>query len=187
MAVHWVHNLFLAHVKIAFLIHMREVHNIDMLCSDARDVRMRDHFFFVNFPGYYLPTELVFQHKCPVVQREWLEEHLMLLSRVQIKCHDGSKSMWASAPVMNASSSHAKMKDWKASVRSTPLPAFPYEKDTFMPVACATAQRVDMHELCKIITGAAADASKKYLAARQLRHCGAWEHKGVERFLIDVS
>jgi hypothetical protein len=55
-AIHWVHHLFLAHVKIAFLIHMREMHGIDMLCLDTRDARMQDHYFFINFTGHHLPN-----------------------------------------------------------------------------------------------------------------------------------
>jgi hypothetical protein len=106
-AIHWVHHLFLAHVKIAFLIHMREMHGIDMLCLDTRDARMQDHYFFINFTGHHLPNELVFQDRIPGAPKEWLESKLMLLTRPKIKCSDGVTSKWSYAPVVNASSRHA--------------------------------------------------------------------------------
>jgi hypothetical protein len=44
--------LLLSHVKIAFLIHMRVLHGIDMLTMDERDSRMRDHYFFVKIEDW---------------------------------------------------------------------------------------------------------------------------------------
>lgn len=167
-AIHWVHHLFLAHVKIAFLIHMREMHNIDMLCEDTRNKRMQDHFFFINFSGSHLPTELVFEHNCPVAARLWLQERLMFLTRVKIKCNGGNQSKWKFAPVVNASSEHAQMKTWKAGVRSMQVPAFPYEETSMMPIACATTQRVDMRKLCEIVVQAATEAACAYIDARQM-------------------
>jgi hypothetical protein len=82
---------------------------------------------------------------------DWLEQKLMLLTRPKIKCSDGTASMWKYAPVVNASSSHANMRNWTAKVRSMPLPDFPYEESLFMPVACATVQRVKMSKLCEIV------------------------------------
>ena len=116
-AVHWVHHLFLAHVKITFLIHMREAENIDMLSSDNRDPRMPDHYFFINFTGNHLPDKLVFQHATDSTTERWLEEQLMLLTRPKIKCYDTDKAQWKYAPVVNASSRHAMMHDWQAKVR----------------------------------------------------------------------
>jgi hypothetical protein len=175
-AVHWVHHLFLSHVKIAFLIHMREVHGIDMLCSDTQDTRMRDHYFFINFAGSHLPTELVFEHGLAPNTRAWMEQQLMLLTRVKIKCHKSTsaqashwESPWESAPVVNASSRKANMCAWSANVRSMSLPDFPYEENAFMPVACATVQRVNMSELRRIVTEAALKADSAYIDARTLR------------------
>jgi hypothetical protein len=168
-AIHWVHHLFLAHVKVAFLIHMREMHGIDMLSSDIRDERMRDHYFFINFTGDHLPDELVFQDRIVDTTKTWLEEKLMLLTRPKIKCCDGEKSMWKYAPVVNASSRHASMHEWTAKVRSMPVPAFPYEESSFMPIACATVQRVNMSKLCEIVKTAATQADAEYIAARSLR------------------
>ena len=182
-AVHWVHHLFLAHVKIAFLIHMREVHGIDMLCSDARDMRMQDHYFFINFTGYHLPNELVFLDRLSAPTTEWLESKLMLLTRfrpchqifyrhrVKIKCNvNGTESVWVweEAPVVTANSRHASMRNWTANVRSMPLPNFPYEESSFMPVACATVQRVNMRKLCEIVKKAASQALVEYIAAKHL-------------------
>ena len=182
-AVHWVHHLFLAHVKIAFLIHMREVHGIDMLCSDARDMRMPDHYFFINFTGYHLPNELVFLDRLSAPTTEWLESKLMLLTRfrpchqifyrhrVKIKCNvNGTESVWVweEAPVVTANSRHASMRNWTANVRSMPLPNFPYKESSFMPVACATVQRVNMSKLCEIVKTAASQALGEYIAAKHL-------------------
>ena len=40
-------HMFLAHVKIAFLIHMQVVHDIDMRNDDVQDPTMRNHCFLV--------------------------------------------------------------------------------------------------------------------------------------------
>ncbi len=164
-----VNHLFLAHVKVAFLIHMREMHGIDMLCSDTCDARMQDHYFFINFTGDHLPNELVFQHSVAETTKNWLETQLMLLTRSKIKCCDGANSMWKYAPVVNASSRHASMHEWTAKVRSMPVPDFPYEESSFMPIACATVQRVNMRKLCEIVKTAAKEAVIAYIAARNLR------------------
>jgi hypothetical protein len=177
-AIHWVHHLFVAHVKIAFLIYMRELHDIDMLTSDSKDTRMRDHYFFVNFNGQNLPNSLVFQHQISETPKQWLEEHLMLLTRPKIKtCRrvtdkedgDGFESSWKYAPVVNASSNHANMQHWSAQVRSIPVPEFPYEESAFMPIACATVQRVNISKLCKIVTDAANAAGIAYIDAITLK------------------
>lgn len=171
--IHLVHHLFLSHVKIAFLIHMRVVHGIDMLTTDGRDSRMRDHFFFVNFEGSHLPNKLVFEE---ALGREapdsklWLESHWMLHTRVKIKCHndDKKKSEWVMAPVVNASSSKARMKTWSARVRGMSLPNFPFEESSFMPIACATVQRVNMAKLCEIVKQASQKALDSFYEARLL-------------------
>jgi hypothetical protein len=168
-AIHWVHHLFLAHVKVAFLIHMREMHDIDMLSSDIRDARMQDHYFFINFTGHHLPNELVFQDRIDATTKTWLESKLMLLTRPKIKCFEEESSKWKYAPVVNASSKHASMHEWTAQVRSIPVPEFPYEESSFMPIACATVQRVNMPKLCEIVKAAARSADEAYLDARRLQ------------------
>jgi hypothetical protein len=171
-AVHWVHHLFLAKVKIAFLIHMREAENIDMFSNDKRDPRMRDHYFFVNFTGYHLPDKLVFQHATDQTTKKWLEGQLMLLTRPKIKCNENDTAQWKYTPVVNASSTQAQMRNWHAKVRHMQLPLFPYEENRFMHIACATVQRVDMTKLCEIVKDAAHQALVDYNYARQLRNRG---------------
>jgi hypothetical protein len=166
--IHWVHHLFLSHVKIAFLIHMRVVHGINMLSSDIDDPRMRDHFFFVNFDGRYLPDTLVFEDKLQTQTREWLQEHLMMHSRVKIKCFHENKPQWLEAPVMNASSKWARMQSWSARVRSLPMPNFPFEESSFMPISCCVVQRVNMANLCNIVRRASEIAVKEYNDAKKL-------------------
>ena len=167
--IHWVHHLFLSHVKIAFLIHMRVVHGINMLSSDIDDPRMRDHFFFVNFDGRYLPDSLVFEDKLQTHTREWLQEHLMMHSRVKIKCYHENKPQWLEAPVMNASSKWARMQSWSARVRSLPMPNFPFEENSFMPISCCVVQRVNMANLCNIVQRASEIAVKEYNNAKALK------------------
>ena len=173
-AVHWVHHLFLSHVKIAFLIHMREAENIDMLSYDIRDERMSDHYFFVNFTGKHLPDELKFQHYTDVKTKEFLEDQLMLLTRPKIKYYNTTtgKSEWTDAPVVNASTTRANMYEWHAKVRHMQVPLFPYEDSRFMHIACATVQRVDMTKLCEIVSKAAQQALDDYNDARKLRDRG---------------
>ena len=166
--IHWVHHLFLSHVKIAFLIHMRVVHGINMLSSDMDDPRMRDHFFFVNFDGRYLPETLVFEDKLQTQTREWLQGQLMMHTRVKIKCYHENKTQWLEAPVMNASSKWANMNNWSARVRSVPMPNFPFEESSFMPIACCTVQRVNMTNLCNIVRKASKIALEKYENARMI-------------------
>ena len=84
----------------------------------------------------------------------------MLLTRPKIKCVEDGKSTWKYAPVVNASSRHASMHEWTAKVRSIPVPDFPYEESSFMPIACATVQRVNMSKLCEIVKAAASSADR---------------------------
>jgi len=67
--------MYRAHAKIAFLIYMREVHDIDIRDSlsgkrvghsrgTKPDDRMLDHHFFVNFITDEMPTEIRFEHDC---------------------------------------------------------------------------------------------------------------------------
>ena len=65
-------------------------------------------------------------------------------------------------------SKHASMLDWKANVRSMPLPNFPHEESSFMSIACATTQRVDIRALCAIMTAAAKEAGAAYIDSRKL-------------------
>jgi hypothetical protein len=167
--IHWVHHLFLSHVKIAFLIHMRVVHGINMLSSDMDDPRMRDHFFFVNFDGRYLPETLIFEDKLQTQTREWLQGQLMMHTRVKIKCYHEDRPQWLEAPVMNASSKWARMKGWSARVRSLPVPNFPFEESSFMPISCCVVQRVNMANLCNIVQKASDIALKDYHKAKLLK------------------
>jgi hypothetical protein len=72
--IHVVWHMYRAHVKIAFLIYMREVHDIDIRdgLSGKRvghsrgtkpDDRKLDHHFFVNFVAAEMPTEIKFELK----------------------------------------------------------------------------------------------------------------------------
>jgi hypothetical protein len=61
------------------------------------------------------------------------------------------------------------MREWTAKVRTMPLPNFPYEESSFMPIACATVQRVNMSKLCEIVKKAAKEAADAYIDARTLR------------------
>jgi len=57
-----MHHMFLAHVKIAFLIHMQEVvHDIDMRNADVQDPTMRNNCFFVNFEATHIPEQLTWE------------------------------------------------------------------------------------------------------------------------------
>jgi hypothetical protein len=97
----------------------------------------------------------------------------MLLTRPKIKCSDGVTSKWTYATVVNASSGHARMHEWTAKVRIMPVPDFPFEENSFMPIACATVQRVNMIKLCEIVKRAAKQASAAYIDARNLRLRGS--------------
>jgi hypothetical protein len=69
---HLVHHIFKAHVKIAFMIHMKVMHNINM-CVDDDEAHMSNQSFFVNFPGNNIPENLCFENELPSYQREWLK------------------------------------------------------------------------------------------------------------------
>ena len=67
--IHLVSHMYKAHIKVAFLIYMREVHGIDMRdgLNDKRveentTDRMQDHHFFVNVTGVNMPNEIKWQH-----------------------------------------------------------------------------------------------------------------------------
>jgi hypothetical protein len=60
------------------------------------------------------------------------------------------------------------MKTWSARVRGMSLPNFPFEENSFMPVACATVQRVNMERLCEIVKRASIAALENFNAARLL-------------------
>jgi hypothetical protein len=165
-AIHFMHHMFTAHVKIAFLIHMQVMHNIDMRSVDSIDKRMCNNCFFVNFEATHIPTELTLQNKLPPETRNWLKDQKMLHTRVQIKTNTDSKVEWTPAPVMDGSSDRSAMKQWSAKVARASLPRYPYEKQVCVPIMCAAIQRVDMKELVKIVTVAAREALKAYEEAR---------------------
>ena len=154
--------MYRAHVKIAFLIYIREVHDIDIRdglsgkwVGQSRgtkpDDRMLDHHIFVNFIAAEMPTEIRFEHDSQTAVRDYLRAKLMLQSRVQIKAFDVSVSMWFDAPIMQTTSRRSNMTDWKARVSSGPLPLFPKEDSSSVPIVCATVQRVDIEGLCEIV------------------------------------
>jgi hypothetical protein len=169
-AIHLMHHMFVAHVKIAFLIHMHVVHGVDMLSLDADNSRMRNYVFFVNMPSEHIPEKLSFETDIPTHRRQWLQQKLMLHSRPQIKYWDEGKerSAWTHAPLMHASTSRARMRTWSAAVRKGPLPAFPYEAPGAVPVTCVRIQRVDMKGLAALVEAAAVKALEAYNAARLL-------------------
>ena len=73
-AIHVVHHMFLSHVKVAFLIHMLVVHGIDMRSTDARNTRMQNHCFFVNFQSNNVPEALCWDVDLPSDRAQWLDE-----------------------------------------------------------------------------------------------------------------
>jgi hypothetical protein len=169
-AIHVMHHMFVAHVKIAFLIHMQVMHGVDMLSLDADSHRMRNYFFFVNMQSQHMPEKLSFETDIPTHRKEWLQEKQMLHSRPQIKYWDPykDKSAWTHAPLMHASTSRARMRTWSAAVHKGPLPAFPYETPGALPVTCVRIQRVDMQGLAVLVKEAASKAVEAYNAARKL-------------------
>lgn len=169
-AIHVMHHMFVAHVKIAFLIHMQVMHGVDMLSLDADSHRMRNYFFFVNMQSQHMPEKLSFETDIPTHRKEWLQEKQMLHSRPQIKYwdKDKDKSAWTHAPLMHASTSRARMRTWSAAVHKGPLPAFPYETPGALPVTCVRIQRVDMQRLAALVKEAASKAVEAYNAARKL-------------------
>ena len=178
-AIHFMHNMFKAHVKIAFLIHMQVVHDIDIRTMDKKDLRMRDHCFFVNFEGQNIPEALTWHDRLDAGVQTWLESKQMFHTQVQIKTAEkkntdvqyqyACESTWVKAPVLDASSSRSALRDWKARVTSARLPRYPYEKETCVPVACATIQRVDMKSLIDVVRKAAQLSSSLYTNAIELK------------------
>lgn len=195
-AIHLMHYMFTAHVKIAFVIHMLAMHDIDMLSLDADgarvresgaresgarepsapDPRMRNYCFFVNVQAHHVPEKLCFETDIPTHRKEWMERHLMLHSRPQIKHWDAAKqkSAWAHAPLMHASTPRARMRTWTAAVRKGPLPPFPYEPPSAVPVTCVRIQRVNMKELIACVEAAAGKAVEAYNKARKLEMRSTW-------------
>jgi len=174
-AIHFIHHMFTAHVKIAFLIHMQVVHNVDMRSMDQPNPRMCNHCFFVNFEASCMPEQLTWQDRMPEGTRIWLENKQMLHSRVQIKHFDYYEEdddvvqapQWVAAPVLDASSHRSAMNEWHADVDSARLPLFPYEKQVCVPVICATIQRVDMKKLTDLVLKAAQKALALYQDAKK--------------------
>jgi hypothetical protein len=169
-SIHLVHHLFKAHVKIAFMIHMKVMHNINM-CGDDDEAHMSNQSFFVNFPGHDLPENLCFEDELPPYQREWLQQRLMLHTRPKIKYWNVQKqsSDWTDAPLMNASSNHAQMKSWTAGIRKGSLPPFPHEVPDTIPVSIVRIQRVQMQELIRYVKVAAERAEEMYRNAYELK------------------
>jgi len=169
-AIHFVHHMYTAHVKIAFLMFMKVVHNIDMRSLDTINKQMCNHSFFVNFEATHMPDELVWQNKMPVATRKWLETQQMLHTCVSIKTYDDGDNTekWAKAPVMNPTTQRAALQDWHADIDAAPLPRFPYEKSVAVPVECVTIKRVDIKKIVDLVHIAASKASNKYYDAIKL-------------------
>lgn len=180
-AIHLVHHMFIAHVKIAFLIYMQVVHDIDMRSLDTQDKQMQNHCFFVNFDASHIPDTLVFEEKMPRMTRAWMEERLMMHTRIGINTFNTSSSEneWKVAPVLRADSSRSAMQDWNARVSSASLPLFPFEKRTSVSVTCATIQRVNMKRLIQLVQAASSEACDAYYDAVKLK-----PHK-ITRITVD--
>jgi hypothetical protein len=170
-AIHFMHHMFTAHVKIAFLIHMLTVYGIDVRSSDEQDKRMRNNCFFVNFQASYIPEELSFEHRMPQEAKAWLQSKKMLHTRVLVKTYNTTerKAEWKQAPVMSASSDRSAMKTWCARITRANMPNFPFETRSVVQVVNAVIQRVDMKELIKLVSKAAADALNAYEQSRELK------------------
>lgn len=173
--VHVLWHLYHAHVKIAFLVFMKEVHNIDVRdaliekTATSREIkteeRMMDHHFFINFTTPHIPHQLKFIENTsdtPDSVSQWLKENFMLQSRIKIKCFEENTSSWVDAPIMQTSTQRSNMNNWSARVSSGEIPLFPKERATSVPIICATIQRVNMDKLCEVITEAANAAFKMY-------------------------
>lgn len=165
--IHFVHHMFVAHVKIAFLILMQVVHGIDLRNTDKTDPRMINNLFFVNFEAQNIPQALQFEHLLQPERKKWLCSKLMMHTRVQIKYWD-KESKWVMAPIVNGSSSRSAMASWRAQVRKGPIPQFPYESESAIPVAFATIQRVDMNKIIELVREAAKKANDAYNNAYEL-------------------
>ena len=180
--IHVVWHIFRAHVKVAYLIYMREVHEIDIRdgfsesnMNNQLDENMKDHLFFINFTGNNIPDELSFTDKMSESIRKYLENKLMLQSTVKIKVFDmterdtkGSliQSKWTDAPIMSTKTSN--MKDWTARICSGKIPNLPNEDTTSVPVTYATIQRVNMNKLCEIVKKVASKSFISYSTSRSI-------------------
>lgn len=177
--IHVLWHLYHAHVKIAFLIFMKEVHNIDVRDSltektaKSREIkteeRMMDHHFFINFTNPHIPHQLKFIENTsdtPDNVSKWLKEYFMLQSRIKIKCCEEQTSSWVDAPIMQTSTQRSNMNNWSARVSSGEIPLFPKERATSVPIMYATIQRVNMEKLCAVITKAANAAFTQYAESR---------------------
>jgi len=178
--IHILWHMFRAHVKVAYLIYMREVYDIDIRdgfgennIDKVTNENMKDHHFFINFTGACIPTTLNFTDKISIKIKKYLEEKLMLQSIVKIKVFDNTEpkqkgvppeSKWIAAPIMSTGNSN--MEDWSARVISGQIPTLPNESNTSIPVSYATLQRVDIKKLCETIKVAAAESFNRYCNSR---------------------
>lgn len=178
--IHIVWHIFRAHVKVAYLIFMREVHNIDIRDGfDESNVdkqvnnNMKDHHFFINFNTTNIPNELNFTDKMSEPIRKYLENKLMLQTPGKIKVFDMTEgntqgnliqSKWVSAPLMSTEKSN--MKNWTANVSSGSVPILSNEDTTSVPITYATIQRVDMNKLCELVKKISAKAFDSYKVSR---------------------
>ena len=90
----------------------------------------------------------------------------MLQSRIKIKCCEESTSSWVDAPIMQTATQRSNMNNWSARVSSVEIPVFPKERASSVPIMYATIQRVNMEELCEVITKAANAAFIRYGESR---------------------
>ena len=181
--IHLMHHIYIAHVKVAFYIYMFETYDIDLLAKldnpfmYNQDVerqeslsRMRDKHFFINFQAYNIPEELHFNDTMDTHVKEFLENSMMLQSRIKTKyCNENDMvSTWQQAPVMDANSKRSNMHHWTANVHRQLFPLFPNEFESIVNVAYAAVERVNMKELCKIVLHAAKESFEAYYKSYKL-------------------
>ncbi|NBX17202.1 MAG: hypothetical protein EBR09_07545 [Proteobacteria bacterium] len=178
--IHVIWHIFRAHVKVAYLIFMREVHDIDIRDGfDETDIdkainkNMKDHHFFINFTGTNIPNELKFTDKMSEPIKKYLQSKLMLQSPVKIKVYDMTEhdtqgnmiqSKWVNAPIM--STERSNMKEWTARISSGKIPILSNEDATSIPITYASIQRVDINKLCEIVKNVSSNAFASYNKSR---------------------
>lgn len=181
-----IHQMYIAHCKVAFSILMKQKHNIDLLDMDKKSRKksagleqdrpqMLDNHFFINFDGFQIPQKLNFQHKTSPVVLDWLSQKKMLQARSKCKTWntETNKVEYVRGPTMNASSIRSMLQDWTAAIDVTRLDdmgglTISKSHTSAVPVVCATVQRVNMNRLCAHIVKAAQEAHAEYHQARIL-------------------
>jgi len=127
-AIQLIHDMFVAHVQVAFFIFLQEVHHIRaqyVLSEDAtelqkqhQDARLFDHFFFINFTGLNISSNLKFRSQLEPQVKTWLYDHGMFQLRPRIKFYDeqAEQTKWTDAPVVRGDNARSQLKTWSAKV-----------------------------------------------------------------------